>query len=256
MDKNKVTLADFYKDTSNIFVISKDSYIKAQEMGVDIADYWKEVSQEMWMEHVKVYLENAYGKYVEDTKQKLEEVFDSSDWKYVYFHLACWGKRVEKGPVDPANLIAYYNLLKLYAEKTIAFYSKYYGEDVFANGFENLPPELQAAIKILAYVELEKQDKVQALKKLKECADIYPVFVEAVRNYIKLYPELEKQRVHQQKRDVLQLRNQVVTQMCDMLENGQEESALVICEQLKKMVPDDLEVVALGLEAKLMVLEK
>ena len=118
-----------------------------------------------------------------------------------------------------------------------------------------LPANVQAAIKGLTYVELEAQDKVSALTKLKECVELYPKFADAIRKYIQMYSDLEKQRERKQKAELLQLRNQVVLQVQDMLEKGQAGEALAIITQLKQMVPDDLELVALGLEAKRMSLE-
>ena len=35
-------------------------------------------------------------------------------------------KQIEKGPADPTNVIAYYEVLKTYAEQTIAFYNQYF----------------------------------------------------------------------------------------------------------------------------------
>lgn len=64
--------------------------------------------------------------------------------------------------------------------------------------------------------------------------------------------EMEKKR--RQRNELEQLKNEISKQVMQMIANGQNKEALLIIENLKKIMPDDLEVVTLELEAKINII--
>lgn len=153
------------------------------------------------------------------------------------------------------DLINYHNVLQQYVSIVYQWYEFACEQNATKCFGDELPKYVQAAIKIGDYIQLESQDKVQALNKLKEAVDIYPEFANGIGRFMHSYADLEKQRAERQKKEMNELRIQVMNQIQSMLENGQTQSALQIVGQLKQMFPEDLEVVQLALEVRLKTLE-
>lgn len=146
-----------------------------------------------------------------------------------------------------AQVYEYYDLLKNYARKKLDFYQSINKQ----NDNEELPIDIKAAVKINEYIELESQDKVQALAKLKEVVDICPHFSLGIGKFFHLYSEFEKQRTIRHKEEMKELRNQVLEQIKVMLIGNKIQDALLVVGQLKQMFPDDLEVAQLALECRI-----
>lgn len=171
-----------------------------------------------------------------EEKQRIEqEIKELSEMK----------TRIIIGP--GVQVYEYYDLLKDYAKKELEFYQSIHEE----NDNEELPMDIKAAIKINEYIEMELQDKVQALAKLKEVVDICPQFSLGIGKFFHLYSEFEKQREMRHKEEMKQLRNQVLEQVKTMQLGNQMKEALSIVGQLKQMFPDDLEVAQLALECRI-----
>lgn len=151
------------------------------------------------------------------------------------------------------DLQSYYAALQNYVTCTLRWY------DFVCNQNENyskeVPEYVQAAAKISEYFQIESQDTVHALGKLKEAVDIYPEFANGIGRFMHSYAELEKQRAKKQQEEMQKLREQVIEQIKGMAASGQYQAALQILGQLKQMFPEDLEIIALGLELRLQSLE-
>lgn len=169
-------------------------------------------------------------------EQELSEIFELE-------------RQVMAGP--SVRVYAYYELLKKYASKKIDFYLSLQKENV---SIEKLPADIMAAVKINEYLELESQDKMQALGRLKDVVEYNPQFSLGIGKFVHIYAEFEKQRAAHQKEEMRKLRDQVMEQVLVMQSNGQMQDAIQIVAQLKQMFPDDLEVAQLALESRLKIL--
>lgn len=148
------------------------------------------------------------------------------------------------------DLISYHNALQHYAEAACQWY-EFVQTECQKRETVALPNYIQAAQKINEYIQLESQDKVQALNKLKETVDVYPEFADGIGRFMHSYSDLEKQRIEQQKKEMETLRIQVMSQVKTMLDNGQRDAAIQVVGQLKQMFPEDLEVATLALEVRI-----
>lgn len=140
------------------------------------------------------------------------------------------------------DVLGYYNALQKYVQAVSLWYDFVQEQDAVVYLGEELPGYIQAAIAIGDYIELEPQDEVQALGKLKDAVDVFPELAEGMGKFLHSYEKLENQRVEIQRNEMENLRVQVIGQVKVMLEAGQIEIALQIATQLKQMFPNDLEV--------------
>ena len=201
----------------------------------------EQMSQEDWEISIRSFVSQATEEQVDRVSvrlQKLQEIVSFDKWKIQCFENIVLEKQIMDGPQDLGNLDEYYRVLKRYAQMGTVLQST-----------------AHAAEEIRGYIEVEVQDRLQAIKHLKAAVDACPDFAEGISRFIGVYADLEKQRARKQHEEMSKLRNQVVQQVKGMLANGQNAEAIAIVQQLKQMFPEDLEIVALGLEARIKTLE-
>lgn len=257
--KNREEMANaimgFYRTFPNVFVFPEELGAIAEENDIAMASGWVSVASEKWRTNTKDYLDQIGEEHLESTRSQMRQVFSPQEWRYQYFELAVLERAVKKGPKTIENLQSHVDLLQACVNETLRFYGQYYKEEAFMEYPEVLPQNIQAVIQIMQFCELEREDTVAALNALKEAALLNPEWANGLRRFIEFYPELERQRVRKQKEEMRNLKKQVMQQVEDMLAKGQAEAALGIIAQLKQMIPNDLEILELGLRARLKSLE-
>lgn len=157
---------------------------------------------------------------------------------------------VSNGPQN-GDMLGYYDVLQYYVQVTCQWYDFLQEQGVIHLLGEENPAYIQAALFISDYLETEGQDVVQALGCLRDAVEILPDFASGIGSYLHFYGDLEKQRVEKQKKEMEELRIQVIGQVNAMLDSGQIEAATQIIGQLKQMFPGDLEVASLALEVRI-----
>lgn len=192
-----------------------------------------------WESAVRSFLSQASVKQIDTARTALQMIFSVEAWQAASFEVMVLEKTIMDGPLDLGKLVDYYNVLKIYAEKDAILQST-----------------AEVLDKIRTYIALETQDKVQALKSLKEAVNICPDFAEGISRYISCYSEFDRQRNRMQQEEMKKLKTEVIGQVKNMAANGQMESALAIIQQLKQMIPDDLDVATLSLELRLNIRDK
>ena len=199
---------------------------------------WVErMSKEEWEASVRSFASQANEAQLERVRERMRQLgsistFDT--WKIQSFENIILEKQVMDGPVDLGNLEDYDIVLRDYAQL----------ESV-------LDSTAEAAGQIRAYIEVESQDKIQAIKYLKAAVDACPDFAEGIGKFIGAYSDLEKQRARKQHEEMQRLRTQVLDQVNAMCANGQTQAAQQILEQLKQMFPEDIEIATLALELRI-----
>lgn len=256
-------LYSFYQKVPNIFIVPKHLYDMTENYDIELSEYWKETEADKWKANVKEYLSMTSQEHLEKFDEKIKNLFLPQDWHISFWNLSVIEREIIHGPREPWNLISYVEHMQTYVEEAFRFYGNYYREEIFLYYPELLPEGMQAAICMMEYLELEPKDKVAALGKLKDAVTMNPEFADGVGKFIKQYPELEKQREKKQREELRNLRDQVVGQVQSLLTQAKKmpkasnersillQQAMAIIGQLKQMVSDDLEVIALGLEIRL-----
>lgn len=237
---------------SNVFYLAEKVYEISAKYEIELPLLWEKVTGDTWLVQMNAYVAGVKNEHLHRTHKLLTNSFGPNGWATVSFEVAVLEKRIMAGPEHLWNLETYYDVLKKYPKLKFVFYNA--SEDKV--GDENdLPRTVQAALRIQEYIDIEPQDKIRAINKLKEAVDICPEFADGIGEFLHFYSDLERQRMAKQKKEMSQLRNQVMGQVQVMIANGQYQEALQIIQQLKQMFPGDLEVVALGLEVRAKTLE-
>ena len=149
--------------------------------------------------------------------------------------------------------------LRDFAERTKEFNRYYYKDEVFREYRDLLPISCQAALLISDALEREAGDKGEMKECLKKCVGIYPDMANAMKEYFRLYSEerlREEKRAREAKMELRKLVGRLKSKVNELLQAHMMKEAQLVLEQLKNVVPNDLEVAALSLKVKLQMLEE
>ena len=160
-----------------------------------------------------------------------------NEFQEIIYWLASTLQEVIIGPktVD----MTYKNALKQYVVAVYRWYDFIDANECsqWLNGV--LPDYMEAAICLNEYLELEVQDKIGALNKLKDVVEIFPDCAEGIGKYLEKYAEIE---LYQREKEMAELRVQVIGQVKELIKNGQKNEARNILMQLNNMFPGDEEI--------------
>lgn len=239
-------LIGFIKKISNVFYLPNNVYDIIKKYDIKIALLWESVLGSKWQAQITSFVMDYDNDSINKVRIFLNDVFEPDNWKLLLFELLVMEKQIMDGP--EGSSLKYHDVLNNYANLKEAFYAKHCDKSSLV-----MPLDIQAALKIREYVELEPINKIDALRKLKEVVEIRVDFADGIGRFIQSYPELEVEKATSKNQEMLQLRNQVIQQIVKMAEDGQTREALQILQQLKQMLPNDSAV--LSLESELIDLQ-
>lgn len=140
---------------------------------------------------------------------------------------------------------------KLY-RAIIGFYEDLYGTN-FRDRTE-LPPHCLAAL-ILEEGFACENDRERFVEVIKQCAVLYPEMGQAVKRLLTLFLTEPERKEREAKKELRRLRNKLLGQSKNLMAVGHPDQAYAILQQLKTIVPDDLEIMSLSLKAQIAMAE-
>lgn len=135
-----------------------------------------------------------------------------------------------------------------FAENVLGFYRDAYGQK-FEEQTE-LPGACLMAMMIENAMECE-DNKDEFLKIMKQCPEVYPELTNQVKTLLTLYLREPMRKAQEAKREMKQMKQQILEQVKKMNSAGQFDEAIQTLQQLKAIVPNDLDIAELGLEIRL-----
>lgn len=135
-----------------------------------------------------------------------------------------------------------------FAENVLGFYKDAYGQK-FEEQTE-LPGACLMAMMIENAMECE-DNKDEFLKIMKQCPEIYPKLTNQVKTLLALYLQEPMRKAQEAKREMKQMKQQILEQVKKMNSAGQFDEAIQTLQQLKAIIPNDLDIAELGLEIRL-----
>lgn len=135
-----------------------------------------------------------------------------------------------------------------FAENVLGFYRDAYGQK-FDEQTE-LPGACLMAMMIENAMECE-DNKDEFLKIMKQCPEVYPKLTNQVKTLLALYLQEPMRKAQEAKREMKQMKQQILEQVKKMNSAGQFDEAIQTLQQLKAIIPNDLDIAELGLEIRL-----
>lgn len=138
--------------------------------------------------------------------------------------------------------------VRKYFESVLHYYLCLYGPQF--RDREELPAECLSAMLMEEGLQREEEKEV-FLKCMKQCAAVHPILSEPVKKLLTLYLEEPKRKEREAREELRKLRSSLMNQVMMLRKNGKRQEALQILQQLRNIIPDDLEIAALILEIRM-----
>ncbi len=135
-----------------------------------------------------------------------------------------------------------------FAENVLGFYKDAYGQK-FDEQTE-LPGACLMAMMIENAMECE-DNKDEFLKIMKQCPEVYPELTNQVKTLLTLYLREPMRKAQEAREEIEKIKKQVLEQAKRLNDAGQFEEAIQIVQQLKGIIPNDLEISMFDLEVQL-----
>ncbi len=238
---------------ADVFQLDKKIYDIAEEYGIDLWECFESIQFDNWKIGVDSFFENSefslkksMETYVERIKPA--EMTEKSLVRYEYFSMkAAEAKVVQRYAED-----SFYDMqdrFRIFTEKTLSFYRKYFKESAFEGEMSLLPKACRVAAKWQHVIQGQlDNDREKVTRYLKECIGLFPDLDDSIRFYVRCYAASEELKLDAKEKEAkeanAQMRTlaiQVKAKIPGLLAQGMANEAYQILQQLKTLVPDDEE---------------
>ena len=247
-------LQGLYASINNVFMMLGDVIQIAKKYGISEEALYLSVPFDTWKQHLQSFIEQESERDLLLKEWELTALKTQEDIRFDYFFARVAEAKVlyHAGEQDYNKKKDY---LQEFSQKVLSFLRKYYQPHVFEEAVELLPEYGQAAFLIEKAFDLEETNPTEMLHILKEVVDVYPSFANVIRSFISAYGTEQKVKKQRQKEEMQALKDQILMQVQELVKKKEYASALMIVQQLKQMQPEDLDLVALALELRLVILQ-
>lgn len=246
-------LQGLFASIKNVFLVPQEITEIIKKYGISQEALYLSVPFETWKKHLQDFIEKVSERDMLITEWEMTAMKTQENIRYDYFFARIAEAKVLYGAGEQEYEKKKAHLLN-FSQKTMYFLRRYYQSQVFQEAPELLPGYGQAALLLENAFALEESEPKEMLRMLKEVVDVYPSFKNVIRGFISAYGIEQDAKKRRQREEMRKLKEQILTQVHALVEQKQYAQALAIVQQLKQMQPDDLELVALGLELRLAIL--
>ncbi len=213
-----------------------------------------------WKIGVDSFFENSvYSKKIkmEEFAERIKpaEMTEKMTVRYEYFSIkAAEAKVVQRYSED--SFFDMQDRFRIFTEKSLAFYRKYFKESAFTGEMELLPKSCRVAVKWEKLMQAQiAENREEVGRYLKESLGLFPDFDDMIQFYARCYAASEKLKLQdaankekEAKSEMQALADQIKAKIPGLLEQGLASEAYQILLQLQTLVPEDKELPVLAKE--------
>lgn len=247
-------LQAYYENSENIFVEPSSITEIVQKTNFPLEDCLLGLPFEKWTEHISDYLSKVNRTDIFVVEHKISAMKMQENIRYDYFYMRV-AEALMLFTVMDNTYEEKRKWIKNFIEKATAFHKEYYSTEAIEEYPEILPEYAQAAFCLEEAFVWEDSEPKKFLEHLKMAVDVYQNIADVIKSFIKLYGEARAERERKAKAELRQLEKQIKQEVYKCLERKNYTQALSILRELKKMKPEDLEVVELTLKTRIAMLE-
>lgn len=253
-DEFPLHLTGIFKTVQNVFFAYDNLRRFAERMKISLEDYYLNVPHQKWATNLGEFIEKASSKERNALRDYMTSIRTKENWRYAYFDMRMTEVDIVVNQ-DCGSYRGLHDLFMEFAKRTLTFYRSYYRQEIFENYVELLPESCQAAVYIWRALSLQDTDREQAMEALKNSVAVYPLFTEAIKTYIRLYGAEQIRKEKAAREEMRELTGKIKAEVRSLIEKGMLKEAASVMEQLKRLLPQDLEVVNMNLQIRLRLLQ-
>jgi hypothetical protein len=148
------------------------------------------------------------------------------------------------------------NRIEEFSRYVLDFLSRYYQPSVLEEYPGLLPLYGQTAVALSRALKKEADDPIGALKGYREVVTIDSRYAEVISCYMRLFGESRNSEARQAQEELKALKGKVLKEISVRVKNHEYAAALEILSELKRTLPDDLEIAQKSLEIRLLLLQE
>lgn len=238
---------------ADVFQFDEKIFDIAENYGIDLWHCFECVSFDNWRIGVDSFFEHSEfsrRKKMEEFVERIKpaEMTEKSLARYEYFSM----KVAEAKVVQHYAKDSFYDMqdrFRIFTEKTLAFYKKYFNENAFMGEMPLLPKSCRVAAKWeqVMYAQIA-EDRKKVGQYLKEAMGLFPDLDDSIRFYTRCYAASEEIKMNNAEQEAKEANSQMRTlaiqikaKIPGLLAQGMADEAYQILQQLKVLVPDDEE---------------
>lgn len=244
----------FFRNSTNVFMTPGILTDIAKENGISLEKYYLAVPFEHWKSDLSDYIAKVDYNGIAQIEIEFRGIMQQENARYDYLFMKVAEAKLLLG-VHAGQFQSKRNRLLEFANRTIAFYEKYYTELATKQYPELLPPEYMASQYIYKALETEAEDWQEAFETIREAVDVYPKLAEVIKIYLQEYGIERDRQERKEKEEYRQLTKQIKEKAQEFYEKGLYNEAMQILQQLKQMIPEDLEVADMVLKTRIAIIE-
>lgn len=244
---------ELFGRVENLFQLNDSVFDIAEKHQLNLEPFFLKVPFDQWKSGVDVFCRQASSERIQRRKELVEDMNRTENSRYDYFFM----KLAEQAVVafdGNDNFKELQNTLQNFVEKTLEFYKRFFKKEAFSGEMEILPAACRVAVKLSQVFSALKEGKIKEVREgLQGCIGIYRPMDKTIKMYAKLYAEEQKKLLEEEKNTAKELQAlaiQVKDKIKFLLEQQEYQDALSACLQLKYLLPNDKEVLALEQQIK------
>lgn len=175
----------FVRETPNVFQVPDLVDKTFENKGVEIEDFYKELDFMTWKNQLAEHFSCINMQQLDELKLRLDNSSLNEDVRFAYF-MMLYAEQKLLHTIEQERDFEFYNeWLYAFSNYTCKTYETLYAEEIPNMELEQLPHNYQAALWLKVYFEEVEKDIKTALPCLSKVIEVYPMFSDVVRSYLK-----------------------------------------------------------------------
>lgn len=231
----------------NMFNLPDGVISKANDRGLSMEDSYLSFSLEKWEQDWRAYVVEHLETEVRHTAKMVHGMQTKQDVHYDLFAVMeaeYEAFSAEDGSMDYNRI---HQRLDKFTKLTVSFVKKYPDQQKEMG---------EIAQKIAEALELENEYPQEAVGRMAEISQIVPGYASAIKNYLIAFNDYYQNKEKYAKQEMENLKAKVLLEVQKSIVDKDYVTALSILEQLKQMIPSDLDIAEITLQTRLLYVKQ
>lgn len=232
---------------SNVFCLPNVVVEKAKERNITLEDVYHQIPMEKWEQDWRAYAANNSWGVVKKTSEEMKAIQTVPDVHFDLLDVMVAEYEAFSNEETAKDYKQMHQKLDRFAKITMKFVQKYPDQQKEMG---------EVANKIAEALKLEDTDPQEALQSMAEISYSVPGYAQAIKNYLLAYNDYYQNREIYAKKEMENLKTQVLMEVQKSLTLKDYAAALTILEQLGQTIPSDLGIAELTLQTRLLYMKE
>lgn len=200
---------------------------------------------------IKTWTKQQNNFVIKATEKKVEawinllETYPKRGFNSNMLYMRCLEKKMRGSDIENVEYKEMQDMLKKYSSAVREVYNNIYQEEAFGNQYSIFLPKNCQFVEKVKNVVNQRIGKIETARILKEAAEIYPEMADFCKHFILKLQESEKNEAKKEQDEFIKLGEMIKEKIRAFINQGEYEAAKQTLNQLKVMLPNDLELLEL-----------